>query len=317
MVIPDAVQPTPRRNRDRRFRTTLPPDSSGHCRTTYNTMDLQGTQHTLSHTSNIWAHRFARPRARPSQCIMMVLFQRRIIYMPSIPPGMRNESLKEGEMHSSTRSLLGGMNWNEVEVESGAPSRWLRRKVNLKGIEMEAKQPAHVASTPGSCSPRNLDPQAHVVVLYLQGKHACRRRPLLPRAPLTPGPFRRQRRHAPSPTPPLLQTTRPACQLTHVHKYTNDTSPTSPDPPRPRPPLFLAFHSLQADTALPLGRLRRRPRLSPARAPRRQGRSLRSLPRRRGRASTGGSRAAYTPARRSGKWRFPRSTGFCHRWRHP
>ncbi|KAL8281233.1 hypothetical protein RQP46_006267 [Phenoliferia psychrophenolica] len=89
------------------------------------------------------------------KCLMMVLFQRKIIYLPSVPPGGRNETLAE------RKGQLGGMRCDEIKVKSNAPTRWLRREVTLRGLQLtwEPTPPAEKAVV---VPPR-------VVVVYLQG----------------------------------------------------------------------------------------------------------------------------------------------------
>lgn len=100
---------------------------------------------------------------------MMILFQRRIIYLPSVPPGTRNESLAEGERSPQLEALLGGFEWKEVEVQSSAPSRWLRRKVMLKGIELEWKGTPRKGSAELEKGAQREDKGKHTVIIYLQG----------------------------------------------------------------------------------------------------------------------------------------------------
>ena len=117
----------------------------------------------------LWTYKvrsaFPRPpraRADPAwQCLLMVLFQRRLIYLPSVPPGSRNEKLEE------RKDQLGGMRCEQVEVRSRAPSRWLRRDVVLKGVQLswtdaEEKAGAKLAGAQPGAKP-------DVVVVYLQG----------------------------------------------------------------------------------------------------------------------------------------------------
>ena len=193
----------------------------------------------------------------------MVLFQRRIIYLPSIPPGTRNESLADDEILPVTRGQLSGMRWSEVEVESGAPSRWLRRTVRLRAIRLESKQQS--APPPGTI-------QKHVAILYLQGRHPSQLStvifaPVLTQALLhcppcaTQTPPRRQRGHASPPPPPLPQASLPRLPLFYLNLLAYAVSP--PHAPRPRAPLVLALDPDQTDPAHPPGRLHRRAGLPP------------------------------------------------------
>ncbi|GAA5979046.1 hypothetical protein JCM5350_004215 [Sporobolomyces pararoseus] len=93
------------------------------------------------------------------KCLMLVAFQRKIIYLPSVPPGTRNESLAEEERTKERDSSLSGMDWKEVTIESSAPSRILRQKVKLKGIEVKWKNDKIEKERKKS----------KVVVIYLQG----------------------------------------------------------------------------------------------------------------------------------------------------
>ncbi|GAA6005396.1 hypothetical protein JCM10207_002967 [Rhodosporidiobolus poonsookiae] len=93
------------------------------------------------------------------KCLLLVLFQRRIIYLPSVPPGTRDESLADGERTPARDASLAGMRWREVRVESGVGTRWTGRRVELRGIEVEwaEKEKERERERP------------HVVVVYLQG----------------------------------------------------------------------------------------------------------------------------------------------------
>jgi hypothetical protein len=99
------------------------------------------------------------------QCLMLVLFQRRIIYLPSVPPGTKNESLTDGERTSARDASLSGMNWQEVETESAVPTRWFRRRVVLKGIELSWKGEGKKGENDIAARKKG----QKVVVIYLQG----------------------------------------------------------------------------------------------------------------------------------------------------
>lgn len=94
---------------------------------------------------------------------MLVLFQRRIIYLPSVPPGTRDESLNDGERSTARDASLGGLSWREVRVSSTVPTRWLRRPVELRGVEMSWSEGARSATAASSAG------RQKVVVVYLQG----------------------------------------------------------------------------------------------------------------------------------------------------
>ena len=81
------------------------------------------------------------------KCAMMVIFQNRIIYMPSMPPFSRSETIED------YKGQCGGVRWEEKRVRSG------------DGVE--------VAVCVGSV-PRKGETETgrHVVVLYFQG-YAC------------------------------------------------------------------------------------------------------------------------------------------------
>lgn len=78
----------------------------------------------------------------------MVVFQRRIIYLPSVPPGSRNKAM--------TDSLASGMAWRAVEIQTQGKTRYTRQAVKLRGLELRTLNP--VEGTP------------KVVVIYLQGE---------------------------------------------------------------------------------------------------------------------------------------------------
>ncbi|GAA5892107.1 hypothetical protein JCM8208_001435 [Rhodotorula glutinis] len=97
------------------------------------------------------------------KCLMLVLFQRRIIYLPSVPPGTRDESLDDGERSPARDASLGGLAWREVRVVSEEPTRWLRRPVELRGVEMSWSEGARSATTAATAE------RQKVVIVYLQG----------------------------------------------------------------------------------------------------------------------------------------------------
>lgn len=101
---------------------------------------------------------------------MLVLFQRRIIYLPSVPPGTRDESLEDGERTTARDGSLSGLDWRQVRIESMVPTSWLRRPVELRGIEMSWSGPATTAA--GDATQR----RPRVVIVYLQGEHTVHSR---------------------------------------------------------------------------------------------------------------------------------------------
>ncbi|KWU42271.1 hypothetical protein RHOSPDRAFT_21556 [Rhodotorula sp. JG-1b] len=82
---------------------------------------------------------------------MLVLFQRRVIYLPSVPPGTRDEPVPH---------QTGNLEVKEVQLQSEEPSRWLRRTVNLRGIAVEWRSGKADALA---------GPERRVVIVYLQG----------------------------------------------------------------------------------------------------------------------------------------------------
>ncbi|GAA5924295.1 alpha/beta hydrolase [Sporobolomyces koalae] len=90
------------------------------------------------------------------KCLMLVAFQRKIIYLPSVPPGTRNESLEDGERTTARDSSLVGMDWTEIELVSSTPTRVLRLPTSLRGIELSWSKPETVS-------------KPKIVVIYLQG----------------------------------------------------------------------------------------------------------------------------------------------------
>ena len=83
---------------------------------------------------------------------MMVIFQRKIIYLPSVPLGSRNEQLNQKDPN------LSGLDYQEVTIKSFQPTGWSRRTVELKGIQMRCK------------SDKALQTKNRVIIVYLQGK---------------------------------------------------------------------------------------------------------------------------------------------------
>ncbi|GAA5860229.1 hypothetical protein JCM3774_000350 [Rhodotorula dairenensis] len=88
------------------------------------------------------------------KCLMLVIFQRRIIYLPSVPPGTRDEPIP---------LQTGKLRVEAVQVRTDEPSRWLRRRVQLRGIEVEWQHGGESNTDPAAHPPR------HVVIVYLQG----------------------------------------------------------------------------------------------------------------------------------------------------
>ena len=86
---------------------------------------------------------------------MLVIFQRRIIYLPSVPPGTRDEPVPR---------RTGEIAVKEVQLQSEEPSRWLRRRVHLRGIEVEWRS-GKADAVAGR--------ERRVVIVYLQGELRC------------------------------------------------------------------------------------------------------------------------------------------------
>lgn len=100
--------------------------------------------------------------------MMMVAFQRRIIYLPSVPPGARNESLAPGERSPALAADLAGLDCRQVTVRSDVPTRVLRRPVILQGLVVSSSRDvAHSAqaSSDEADTPNSPD----VAVVYLSG----------------------------------------------------------------------------------------------------------------------------------------------------
>ncbi|BGP29196.1 hypothetical protein JCM10296v2_000934 [Rhodotorula toruloides] len=90
------------------------------------------------------------------KCIMLVLFQRKVIYMPWLPPGSRDESL----LAVTATGEMGDMGVKEVRIDSAEPTKWLRQKAEVRAIEVGWKEEEeNVTATK----------RPHVVLLYLQG----------------------------------------------------------------------------------------------------------------------------------------------------
>lgn len=89
------------------------------------------------------------------QCLVLIVFQRRIIYLPSVPPGTRDESL--APPNKALASQLNGLDWKEVTIATKGCTRWTRNAVSLRGLELRSSAASQAKS-----------PQ--VVVIYLQGE---------------------------------------------------------------------------------------------------------------------------------------------------
>ncbi|SCV67245.1 BQ2448_5891 [Microbotryum intermedium] len=108
------------------------------------------------------------------KCTMMVLFQRKIIYLPFLPLGGRKETLLPAEDRSpQLEKELGGFDWTELECTSRARSTRWGRKVVLKGIQLKLQPDLRkpTASIPSSTPTRPLHrgDDRPVVIFYLQG----------------------------------------------------------------------------------------------------------------------------------------------------
>lgn len=96
------------------------------------------------------------PTSSGRQCIMLVLFQRKVIYMPWLPPGSRDEPLAA----VTASGEMGDMRVKEVGVASPEPTRWFRRPVEVRAIEVGWDEKEDVAT----------EQRPHVVILYMQGE---------------------------------------------------------------------------------------------------------------------------------------------------
>lgn len=94
-----------------------------------------------------------------NQCLLLVLLQRRIIYLPSVPPFTRSETLSPPSPERS--SQLSGLNWDVIDINSPGKSRWTRTPIQLKALKMSGPKPTF----PVSKSPETTG----IVILYLQG----------------------------------------------------------------------------------------------------------------------------------------------------
>jgi pimeloyl-ACP methyl ester carboxylesterase len=91
------------------------------------------------------------------KCLLMVLFQNKIIYMPSLPPGSRREKLED---YSKTWA---GVSWEEQKIKS------------LDGTKLSVAV-AHPETSPAATQVR----RKKVIVLYFQGNGAS----IPPRTPM-------------------------------------------------------------------------------------------------------------------------------------
>ncbi|THY26439.1 alpha/beta-hydrolase [Aureobasidium pullulans] len=91
------------------------------------------------------------------KCLLMVLFQNKIIYMPSLPPGSRREKLED---YSKTWA---GVSWEERQIRS------------LDGTKL-----AVAIARPGESSAAAQFKRKQIVVLYFQGNGAS----ISPRTPM-------------------------------------------------------------------------------------------------------------------------------------
>lgn len=90
---------------------------------------------------------------RARKCIMMVVFQNKIIYMPSLPPTSRREQI------SNWASMCGGVEWAE-ETTVAADGTKLAMAVTTVPLP-RGRRPA--------IGPPEDPPTEHAYVLYFQG----------------------------------------------------------------------------------------------------------------------------------------------------
>ena len=153
---------------------------------------------------------------------MLVLFQRRVIYLPSVPPGTRDEPVPH---------QTGNLEVKEVQLQSEEPSRWLRRTVNLRGIAVEWR--SGKADAPAG-------PERRVVIVYLQGELRSLLAGVSRQSNLTYPRARRQRRHS---TPPPARIPK----APETRSFDRSLPATSNHPPRRRSPFVLALGSHHPD----------------------------------------------------------------------
>lgn len=92
---------------------------------------------------------------------MLALFQRKVIYMPWLPPGSRDEPLAA----VTASGEMGDMRVKEVRIASFEPTKWFRRPVEVRAIEVRWEEKEDLAT----------EQRPHVVILYMQG--ACTGQP--------------------------------------------------------------------------------------------------------------------------------------------
>lgn len=95
------------------------------------------------------------------KCLMLVLFQRKIIYMGYLPPGTRTERLKEDDQD------LEDLTWKEVEVESsdGVLLRGYSFRRESEDSKLEASRTFGTPAPPRS---------SKVLIIYFQGESGQR-----------------------------------------------------------------------------------------------------------------------------------------------
>ncbi|GAA5819991.1 hypothetical protein JCM10212_005638 [Sporobolomyces blumeae] len=165
------VTPVPRRVHPRPFHSTAPSRLFGLSLPVPSNDPLAGTtpdaagppilfilQVIVGLPAVLWAYK----------CLMLVAFQRKIIYLPSVPPGTRDESLARQERTAARDASLSNLDWQEVEVKSEAKSRVLRRNVVLKGVELRWRNGTPLGDEDAK-ETRTGQARRKVVVVYLQG----------------------------------------------------------------------------------------------------------------------------------------------------
>ncbi|KAM0787174.1 hypothetical protein ACM66B_006422 [Microbotryomycetes sp. NB124-2] len=89
------------------------------------------------------------------KCLVLVIAQRKIIYLPYVPLGSRTQTLQDYRNAPQTARELSKLVCHKITAPSNAPTRWLRRPVTLQGLQVSYETTAE------------RDPD--LVVVYLQG----------------------------------------------------------------------------------------------------------------------------------------------------
>jgi hypothetical protein len=83
------------------------------------------------------------------KCLMMVIFQNKIIYMPGIPPNARREKIAD------YRNQCGGIQWREEKIRSldGTPITLCLASVESNAVDFQRREDVYILYFQGHYNP--------------------------------------------------------------------------------------------------------------------------------------------------------------------